>query len=169
MHGGGHEHGMRSGTLNVPGIVGMGAAAEISANEMADEAQRLTALRTRLEEGVMERLDYVRLNGHPTERTPNNLNLSFAYVEGESMMMGFKDLAVSSGSACTSRALLASHVLLAMGLPHEIAQSSLLFGLAIQNTADDVDYVLEVMPPIVERLRQMSPLYAKFVKEKKGV
>jgi len=159
MHGGGHEYGMRSGTLNVPGIVGMGAAAEIAASEMADEAQRLTALRDRLEKGVMERLDYVRLNGHPTERLPGTVNLSFAYVEGESVMLKMKDIAVSSGSACTSASLEPSHVLTAMGVPEDMVHNSIRFSLGRLTRPDEIEYTVEQVVKAVTELRELSPLY----------
>ncbi len=123
MDGGGHERGMRSGTLNVPGIVGLGAAAEICRAETAQEAARLTELRDRLHKGIVAQLDYVKLNGHPTDRLPGTLNLSFAYVEGEAMMMKMKDIAVSSGSACTSASLEPSHVLRAIGVGDDLAHS----------------------------------------------
>jgi len=159
MHGGGHEHGMRSGTLNVPGIVGMGAAAEIAASEMADEAQRLTTLRDHLERGVMERLDYVRLNGHPAERLPGTVNLSFAYVEGESVMLKMKDIAVSSGSACTSASLEPSHVLTAMGVPEDMVHNSIRFSLGRFTRPDEIEYTIEQVVKAVTELRELSPLY----------
>ncbi len=129
MDGGGHERGMRSGTLNVPGIVGLGAACEIAGKEMPDEAQRLIQLRSQLQAGLFERLDEIYVNGHPTERLPGNLNVSFAYVEGESLLMGINDIAVSSGSACTSATLEPSYVIRALGIDDELAHSSIRFGL----------------------------------------
>ncbi len=159
IDGGGHERGMRSGTLNVPGIVGFGAACAIAAHEMAEEAQRLTDLRGRLHAGICERLDDVHLNGHPTQRLPGNLNLSFAYVEGESLLMGINDVAVSSGSACTSATLEPSYVIRALGVSDELAHSSIRFGLGRFNTAEEVDYVTERVVKEVRRLREMSPLY----------
>ena len=164
MHGGGHERGMRSGTLNVPGIVGLGAAAEICRLEMAEETKRLTALRDRLRDGIMSQLDLVALNGHPTERTPTNLNLSFPYVEGESLMMGMKHVAVSSGSACTSASLEPSYVLKALGLGDEIAHSSIRFSVGRFNTEKEIDEVIGIVVNTVRRLRAMSPLY-EMVKE----
>ncbi len=159
IDGGGHERGMRSGTLNVPGIVGLGAACEIAGKEMAEEMARLTDLRHRLQAGVFERLDDVILNGHPTERLPGNLNLSFAYVEGESLLMGISDIAVSSGSACTSATLEPSYVIRALGTDDELAHSSIRFGLGRFNTGEEVDYVAERVAKEVVRLREMSPLY----------
>jgi len=159
MHGGGHERGLRSGTLNVPGIVGMGAAAEICRKEMAQEAQRLTALRDRLHEGITGRLEEVFLNGHPTERLPNTVNLSFAYVEGEAIMLRVRDIAVSSGSACTSASLEPSHVLRAMGVGDELVHSSLRFSLGRSSTAEEIDYAIEKVATAVRDLRELSPLY----------
>jgi cysteine desulfurase len=159
IDGGGHERGMRSGTLNVTGIVGFGAACEISGKEMADEAARLSELRNRLQAGIFERLDEVYVNGHPTERLPGNLNVSFAYVEGESLLMGISDIAVSSGSACTSATLEPSYVIRALGINEELAHSSIRFGIGRFNTADEVDYVSDRVSKEVKRLREMSPLY----------
>ena len=159
MHGGGHERGMRSGTLNVPGIVGFGEACEIAAREMLDQAARLGALRDRLEAGVTARVDHVKRNGHPTERLPGTSNLSFAYVEGEALMMKMKDLAVSSGSACTSASLEPSHVLSAMDVPDELAHSSIRFSLGRFTTEEEVDYAIEQAAQAVEDLRRLSPLY----------
>jgi len=159
MHGGGHEHGMRSGTLNVPGIVGFGAACEIAAAEMPRESERLTALRDMLHRGLMERLSHVTLNGHPTERLPNTLNLSFEYVEGESLMMKVSDVAVSSGSACTSASLEPSFVLKAIGVPDALAHSSIRFSLGRFNTADEIEYAIERFAKAVNELRDLSPLY----------
>jgi len=159
MDGGGHERGMRSGTLNVPGIVGLGAAADICRREMAQEAPRLTALRDRLQQGVMSQLDRVSLNGHPTQRLPDTVNLSFAYVEGEALMLKTKDVAVSSGSACTSASLEPSHVLRAMGVGDELAHGSIRFSLGRSTTADEVDFTVEHVVRAVRELRQLSPLY----------
>ena len=159
MDGGGHERGMRSGTLNVPGIVGLGAACEISGMEMPDEAQRLIQLRSQLQAGLFERLDEIYVNGHPTERLPGNLNVSFAYVEGESLLMGINDIAVSSGSACTSATLEPSYVIRALGIDDELAHSSIRFGLGRFNTLEEVDYVTDRVSREVKRLREMSPLY----------
>lgn len=159
IDGGGHERGMRSGTLNVPGIVGLGAACELAGREMPDEMRRLTDLRHRLQAEMFERLDDVILNGHPTERLPGNLNLSFAYVEGESLLMGISDIAVSSGSACTSATLEPSYVIRALGTDEELAHSSIRFGLGRFNTEEEVDYVAGRVAKEVSRLREMSPLY----------
>jgi len=157
--GGGHERGLRSGTLNVTGIVGFGKAAELCAEEMASEAERLIGLRQRLYEKLTTELDYVFLNGHPTERLPNNLNLSFGYVEGESLMMGISDIAVSSGSACTSSSLEPSYVLRSLGVGDDLAHSSIRFGIGRFSTVEEIDYTAEQVISAVQRLREMSPLY----------
>jgi len=159
IHGGGHERGMRSGTLNVPGIVGMGKAAELCRLHMDTEPARIAALRDRLRDGILSQLDEVFLNGHPTERTPTNLNLSFAYVEGESLMMGFSEIAVSSGSACTSASLEPSYVLKALGVGDELAHSSIRFSLGRFNTVEEIDYTVQRVVQTVRRLRELSPLY----------
>ncbi len=159
MDGGGHERGMRSGTLNVPGIVGLGAAAEICRTEMDAEAPRLAALRDRLHKGIADRLDHVQLNGHPIERTPNTVNLSFAYVEGEALMMKMKDVAVSSGSACTSASLEPSYVLRAIGVGDDLAHSSIRFGVGRPTTEAEIDHAVERVVTAVQELRQLSPLY----------
>ena len=159
MDGGGHERGMRSGTLNVTGIVGLGKACEVAQAEMADETRRLLDLRGKLQAGIFERLEDVTLNGHPTERLPGNLNLSFAYVEGESLLMGISDVAVSSGSACTSATLEPSYVIRALGVSEELAHSSIRFGLGRFNTEAEVDFVTDRVAREVNRLREMSPLY----------
>src|ERR1700744_6096163 len=159
INGGGHERGMRSGTLNVPGIVGLGAACEIAGKEMPDEANRLIQLRSQLQAGLFERLDEIYVNGHPTERLPGNLNVSFAYVEGESLLMGINDIAVSSGSACTSATLEPSYVLKALGAGDDLAHSSIRFGIGRFNTEAEVDYVADRVIETVERLRELSPLY----------
>ena len=159
IDGGGHERGMRSGTLPVPLIVGLGVACEIARREMAEESARLTRLRERLREGITSRLPEVYLNGHPTERLPGNLNLSFAFVEGEGLMMGIKEVAVSSGSACTSASLEPSYVLRALGVGDELAHSSIRFGLGRFTTEEEVDYVADLVVREVNRLREMSPLY----------
>ena len=159
MDGGGHERGMRSGTLNVPGIVGLGMACEVAAEEMEQEAERIRALRDRLEEGILSHIDEVSRNGHPERRLPGTSNLSFAYVEGESLMMGLSEIALSSGSACTSAILEPSYVLRALGVGDELAHSSLRFSLGRFNTEEEVDYVVQRAQETVERLREMSPLY----------
>jgi cysteine desulfurase len=159
MDGGGHERGMRSGTLNVTGIIGLGKACEIAQAEMAQENRRLLELRNKLQAGIFERLDEVYLNGHPTERLPGNLNVSFAYVEGESLLMGVSDIAVSSGSACTSATLEPSYVIRALGIGEELAHSSIRFGVGRFNTEEEVDFVTDRVAKEVKRLREMSPLY----------
>ncbi len=159
MDGGGHERGMRSGTLNVPGIVGFGKACELAGAEMETEAARMLQLRERLHEGLFSQLDELYLNGHPTQRLPGNLNISFAFVEGESLLMGLKDVAVSSGSACTSATLEPSYVLKALGVGEDLAHTSIRFGLGRFNTQEEVDHVIERVVHEVRRLRDMSPLY----------
>ncbi len=159
MDGGGHERGMRSGTLNVTGIVGLGKACELAQAEMADETRRTLDLRNKLQAGIFERLDEVYLNGHPTERLPGNLNVSFAYVEGESLLMGISDIAVSSGSACTSATLEPSYVIRALGIDEELAHSSIRFGIGRFNTEEEVGFVTDRVTKEVKRLREMSPLY----------
>lgn len=159
IDGGGHERGMRSGTINVPGVVGMGAAAEISMKEREDEGARLIRLREKLEKAIFSRLDMVYLNGHKEHRIPGNLNISFAYVEGEGLMMALKDVAVSSGSACTSASLEPSHVLRACGVEEELAHTSIRFGLGRFTTEEEIDYVADLVVDKVKRLRDMSPLY----------
>jgi len=159
IDGGGHERGMRSGTLAVPLIVGLGTACDIARREMPAESERMFRLRERLRKGIMDRLPETYLNGHPTERLPGNANISFAYVEGEGLMMGIKDVAVSSGSACTSASLEPSYVLRALGVGDELAHSSIRFGVGRFNTEAEVDYVIDQVVREVNRLREMSPLY----------
>jgi len=160
MDGGGHERGMRSGTLNVPGIVGFGKACELCGQELEEEAAKLVTLRTKLYNGLTSQLEEVYLNGHPTQRIPGNLNLSFSYVEGESFLMGVnKDIALSSGSACTSATLEPSYVLKALGVGDDLAHTSIRFGLGRFNTEEDVDFVVNRVVEVVQRLREMSPLY----------
>jgi cysteine desulfurase len=159
MDGGGHERGMRSGTLPVPLIVGFGKACELCEQNMAAESARLTAMRNRLQAAIMEGLEESYLNGHPTNRLPSNLNISFAYVEGESLLMGMKDIALSSGSACTSATLEPSYVLRALGVGVELAHSSIRFGLGRFNTDEEIDYTIKKVIEIVTKLREMSPLY----------
>ena len=170
LDGGIQEGGRRAGTENVAGIVGMGKAAELARVESAARIQKLTVIRDYLIKELPVKISHVVVTGHPQNRLPGHASFCIEFIEGESMLMllNAKGVGVTSGSACTSRALQVSHVLLAMGLPHEIAQGSLLFGMGINNTKEDMDYVLEVLPPIVERLRQMSPLYSKFIKQNKG-
>src|SRR6202041_2349328 len=159
IDGGGHERGMRSGTLNVPGIVGLGAACEIAQKEMAEESVRMGKLRDRLKESIMSRLDETFINGSMEHRLPNNINISFAYVEGESLLMGINDVAVSSGSACTSATLEPSYVLKALGVGEDLAHTSIRFGLGRFNTEEEVDYVADRVVETVSRLRELSPLY----------
>jgi len=169
LDGGIQEGGRRAGTENVPAIVGLGKAAEMAKKAMASRVNHLSHLRDRLLGELPQKIDHVVITGHPKDRLPGSASFCVEFIEGESMLMllNSQGVAVTSGSACTSRALKASHVLIAMGLSHEIAQGSVLFTFGIDNSEEDVDYVLEVMPPIVERLRQMSPLYAKFAKASK--
>ncbi len=159
IDGGGHERGMRSGTLNVPGIVGFGKAAELAKQEMARDAERLSALRDRLNQKLHEGLDEIFINGSVEHRLPHSLNISFAYVEGESLLMGINDVAVSSGSACTSASLEPSYVLKALGAGDDLAHSSIRFGLGRWSTEEEVDYVANKLITVVTRLREMSPLY----------
>lgn len=161
--GGGQERGLRSGTENAPGIVGMGKAAEIAAQEMKDESTKLAQMRDRLRKGILDNIPHSHLNGHPTARLPSNLSVRFSYVEGESLVLSLdmEGIAVSSGSACSSKTLEPSHVLRAIGLRHEEAHGSLLFSLGRWNTSDEVDQVLGLLPEIVRRLRRMSPLTPK--------
>jgi len=159
IDGGGHERGMRSGTLNVPGIVGLGKAAELCRLEMATDTERLSALRERLNKKLHDGLDEIYINGSMEHRLPHNLNVSFAYVEGESLLMGINDVAVSSGSACTSASLEPSYVLKALGAGDDLAHSSIRFGLGRFTTAEEVDYVAAKLITVVTRLREMSPLY----------
>ena len=166
IDGGGHERGMRSGTLNVPGIVGLGKACEIAREEMADESKRLSGLRDRLKDKLLANLDETHVNGtmEPGKHLPGNLNISFVYVEGESLLMGINDIAVSSGSACTSATLEPSYVLKALGLGDDVAHSSIRFGIGRFNTEAEIDYVAERMIDTVKKLRELSPLY-EMVKE----
>jgi len=159
FHGGGHERGMRSGTLNVSGIVGFGKALQIAVDEMESESARVKKLRDKLETTLRDRLDEVFVNGHPTLRLAGNLNMSFAYVEGESLLMGLREIALSSGSACTSATLEPSYVLKAIGVSDDLAHTSLRFGLGRFNTEEEVDYAADRVVEEVNRLREMSPLY----------
>jgi cysteine desulfurase len=165
IHGGGQERGLRSGTENTPGIVGMGKAAEIARQEMEEEGRRLTSLRDKLTESVLEKIPHSYLNGHPARRLPNNANLRFSFIEGESLILSLDMIGVSAstGSACTSKTLEPSHVLTGIGLAHEEAHGSLLFTLGRWSTMEDVDYVAQELPGIVKRLRAMSPLTPKEV------
>lgn len=159
IDGGGHERGMRSGTLNVPGIVGLGAAAELAHKEMPEESARLRNLRDYLKQRLESELDEVFINGSMEHRLPNNLNMSFAYVEGESLLMGINDIAVSSGSACTSATLEPSYVLKALGMGDDLAHSSIRFGLGRFNTKEEIDYTADRLIEVVRKLRELSPLY----------
>jgi cysteine desulfurase len=164
IDGGGHERGMRSGTLNVSGIVGLGKACELSRIEMAAEGERVMALRERLKRALLDQLDDVHVNGDAVKRLPGNLNLSFAYIEGESLMMGLKEIAVSTGSACTSASLEPSYVLKAIGLEDSMAHASIRFGIGRFNTENEIDYTVKRVVEEVSRLREISPVY----KAKKG-
>jgi len=163
IDGGIQEGGRRAGTEDVAAIVGLGVAAEIAKEEIPQRMARITPLRDRLAAGLLERIPRVYLNGHPTNRLPGHVSICIEYIEGESVLLflNMQGVAAASGSACTSRALKASHVLTAMGVDPALAQGSILFSLGRDNTAEEVDFVLDVLPPIVERLRQMSPLYAR--------
>lgn len=170
MDGGIQENGRRPGTEDVPAFIGLGKAAEIAMRDMGSHAGRLSRIRDRLIKGMLEKIDHVVLTGHPLRRLPHHASFCVEFIEGEAMLMlmNMSGIAVSSGSACTSKALKASHVLIAMGLSHEIAQGSLLLTLGLGTQEDDIDYVLEKFPPIVTKLRQMSPLYTKFLKEERS-
>jgi cysteine desulfurase len=159
IDGGGHERGMRSGTLNVPSIVGLGAACNIAFNDMAEESKRLAGMRDNLKDQIFAELDEVYINGSTEDRLPGNMNISFAYVEGESLLMGINDIAVSSGSACTSATLEPSYVLKALGAGDDLAHSSIRFGIGRFNTRAEVDYVARRVIDTVKRLRELSPLY----------
>ena len=168
VQGGAQERGKRAGTENIAGIVGLGKAIELAVKDLEVHNAKVSSLRDRLVEGILENVPYCKLNGHPTQRLPGNANFSFEFIEGESLllMLDMKGVAASSGSACTSGSLDPSHVLLSIGLPHEIAHGSLRLTFGDENTEEDVDYVLDVLPPIVNRLREMSPLYEEV---KRGV
>ena len=168
--GGVQEGGRRAGTENLPGIVGMGKAAEIAKAELPERVQRITAMRDRLVGGIREKIGHIRYNGHPVKRLPGNISISMEFIEGESMLLflNMNGIAASSGSACTSRALKASHVLTSMGVPVEVCHGSLLMTIGRENTDEDIDYVLEVLPGIVQRLRDMSPMWEDFVKSQKA-
>lgn len=170
MEGGIQEDGRRAGTENVPALVGLGKASEIAAAEIPRRMSYIAALRDRLQKGLVERIDHLVINGHPTRRLPQNLNFSLWYVEGESMLLflNMEGVSVSSGSACTSRSLKASHVLTCIGTDAAVANGTLLMTLGMGNTAEDIDYVIEKLPPIVQRLRDMSPLYEDMIKKEKA-
>ena len=170
IDGGVQEGGRRPGTENVSGIIGLGKAAELAKAEMPSRMNHLSELRDKLLTGLPSRIEHVMVTGHPTRRLPGNASFCIEFIEGESMLilLNQQGIAASSGSACTSRALKSSHVLTAMGIPPEISHGSLLFTFGLANTGKDVDLVLEVLPPIVDRLRKMSPLYDKFLKQQRG-
>lgn len=170
MDGGIQEGGRRPGTENVPAIVGLGIAAELARKTLPEKVQRFSRLRDMLIEGIMGKIEHSILTGHPAQRLPGYASFCLQFIEGESilMLLNSHGIAAASGSACTSRALKASHVLLAMGLSHELSQGSTLFTLGLDTTEDDIKYVVEILPQVVDRLRQMSPLYSKYLKEQKG-
>jgi len=170
LDGGGHERGMRSGTLNVPGIVALGSACEVAQREMGAESEQLMSLRECLRLGLFEQLEDIYINGDPVRRLPGNLNMSFAYIDGESLMMGLKEIAVSTGSACTSASLEPSHVLKALGVDDSLAHASIRFGLGRFNTAEEIDYTIGRVVEEVRRLRKISPVYkARTEKRKAGI
>ena len=171
LEGGVQESDKRSGTHNVPGIVGLGKSAELARQEMQSRNEHIVMLRDRLMTGLKEKVEHIALTGHPVNRLPGSVSLCVNFIEGEAMLafLENKGVAAASGSACTSKMLKSSHVLNAMGYPPEVAQGSLLFTIGVQNTVEDIDYVLEVLPAVVDRLRQISPLYDKFLKGQKGV
>jgi cysteine desulfurase len=168
IHGGHHERNRRAGTENVPGIVGLGKAAQIALSDMDRERKHLWKLSEKLKEGIMQRVRFVRQNGHPHKRIPNTVNLSFEFVEGESIVLGLDlhGICVSTGSACTSGSLEPSHVLMSLGLPPELAHGSVRFSLGSGNTEEEIEYTIEKVAEVVERLRMMSPLYADAIKER---
>jgi cysteine desulfurase len=168
LDGGGHERGMRSGTLNVPGIVGLGTACELGQKEMNGEAERLIGFRERLRRGLFAQLEDVYLNGDPVRRLPGNLNVSFAYIDGESLMMGLKEIAVSTGSACTSASLEPSHVLKALGVEEALAHASIRFGIGRFNTAEEIEYTIGRVAEEVCRLRRISPVYKTRIERRKA-
>jgi cysteine desulfurase len=169
LEGGIQEDGRRAGTENVPAIVGLGKASELAAAEVGNRMNYLAPLRDRLQKGLLDKIEHVVINGHPTRRLPHNLNVSMWYVEGESMLLflNMEGISVSSGSACTSRSLKSSHVLTCIGTDAAVANGTLLLTLGMGNTADDIEYVIEKLPPIVQRLREMSPLYEDMIKKEK--
>jgi cysteine desulfurase len=169
IEGGIQEDGRRAGTENVPALVGLGKAAEIAGAEVTNRMNSLTLLRDRLQKGLSEKIDHLVINGHPEKRLPHNLNISLWYVEGESMLLflNMQGISVSSGSACTSRSLKSSHVLTCIGTDAAVANGTLLMSLGMGNTTEDIDYVIETLPPIVQRLREMSPLYEDMIKKEK--
>ena len=168
--GGVQEGGRRAGTENLSGIVGMGKAAELAKADLPERMRRITAMRDRLVGGIREKIGHIRYNGHPAKRLPGNISISMEFIEGESMLLflNMNGIAASSGSACTSRALKSSHVLTSMGVPVEVCHGSLLMTIGRENTEEDIDYVLEVLPGVVQRLRDMSPMWEDFVKSQKA-
>ena len=170
IEGGIQEDGRRAGTENVPAIVGLGRAAELAAAEITARMNYLAPLRDRLQQGLMDKIDHMVVNGHPAKRLPHSLNVSMWYVEGESMLLflNMQGISVSSGSACTSRSLKSSHVLTCIGTDAAVANGTLLMTLGMGTTREDIDYVVEKLPPIVQRLREMSPLYEDMIKQEKG-
>ncbi len=169
IHGGAQERGRRAGTENVPGIVGLGKAIEMAVNEMDEVTPKLVKMRDKLITELTSKISHTKLNGHPVDRLPGNVNLSFEFIEGESMLLflDMNGICASSGSACTSGSLDPSHVLLSIGLPHEKAHGSLRLSLGHMNTEEEVDFIIEKLPPIVQRLRDMSPLYEEYIKNNK--
>ncbi|SHE66679.1 cysteine desulfurase NifS [Caloramator proteoclasticus] len=167
IHGGGQERKRRAGTENLPGIVGLARAIELATSNIEEHNRKIKSMRDRLLKGIMDKIPYTKLNGHPEKRLPGNINVSFQFIEGESLLLllDHYGICASTGSACSSGSLDPSHVLMAIGLPHEIAHGSLRLSLGDLNKEEDVDYVLEVLPQIVQRLRDMSPLYESFIKE----
>jgi cysteine desulfurase len=165
IDGGEHERGFRSGTLNVPAIVGFGKAAEIAANEMKSESETLRNLRDKLYNGIISNLEHIRLNGHPEKRLPNNLNIAIEYVNADALMMSMKEIAISSGSACTSASVEPSHVLKAIGLSDEMVKCSVRFGLGRFNTKEEIDYTIRRVTESINEIRKMSPAY-KLISEK---
>jgi cysteine desulfurase len=169
LYGGEQEHHLRAGTENVPGIAGFGRALELALAEVEKEVARLAKLRDMLQEGLSKKIEHIIFNGHPTERLPNTLNCAIQFIEGESLILKLDDLGIcaSTGSACSSASLEPSHVLMAIGLPHEIAHGSLRLSLGRDTTDEDIDYVLDVLPKAVEELRAFSPLYKEFLRKGK--
>lgn len=170
IHGGGQEKKRRAGTENLPGIIGLGKAIELATENIASHTEKMAALRDKLISGLIERIPYTKLNGHPVKRLPGNVNMSFRFIEGESLLLLLDEMGIcaSSGSACSSGSLDPSHVLLSIGLSHEIAHGSLRLAIGDATTEEDIEYVLDVLPKIVKRLRDMSPLYEDFLKEGKN-
>ena len=167
LNGGGHEKGMRSGTLNVPGVVGFGKACEICSDVMDKETKTIMSLRNKMVNAFLENIDHCYLNGHPENRIPNNLNLSFRFIDSEALMMEMKELAVSSGSACTSATLESSYVINAIGKSEEFARSSIRFGLGRFNTPEEIDFAIERVIDAVKKLRKLSPAYEIFLDNNK--